>query len=85
MNTAHIAQKAAHKASYEAKRAAQKASLERLARRYKEGFCGQCGAELEDGDQTGFCSARCEQRYGECPRCGAPSRGGKVCWDCREE
>jgi len=31
-----------------------------------------------------FCSLECEQEYGECPKCGAPSRKNRVCPDCWE-
>lgn len=46
-------------------------------------YCPVCGQEA--GGFSVFCSDECEQKYGECPRCGAPSRGNRVCFDCREE
>lgn len=44
-------------------------------------YCPVCGQEVDNA--SGFCSQECEQKYGECPKCGAPSRGNRVCCDCR--
>lgn len=45
--------------------------------------CGYCKTIISK-DDSGFCSIECERAYGECPGCGSPSRGNKLCFDCRE-
>lgn len=50
---------------------------------YGEQECGYCKRPTDS--ISGFCSIECERRYGSCPLCGAPSRGNRLCWDCRQE
>lgn len=87
MNAKHMARVAAHKHNIElAKTNLIKAAKQREEWASRTDLCGYCHAELEDQGMyySGFCSSRCESLYGECSKCGAPKRGGGICFDCRE-
>ena len=54
-----------------------------LAREHRENTCPQCGGPTDrKGD---LCSASCEIAYGECPVCGAPSKGNRRCFFCSQD
>jgi predicted amidophosphoribosyltransferase len=50
----------------------------------EERMCVNCNRPLDQNDMSGFCSAKCEDDYGKCRKCGGPLRGGGVCYSCRE-
>lgn len=45
-------------------------------------LCGWCRVPTDH--RSGFCSLECEKLYGCCPSCSSPSRGSRLCFECRE-
>lgn len=81
MNDKQKAAIAKHKADYNRRKNQHWNPVKLIADDYPE-HCAQCGKGMYE-NPSGFCSVECESSYGECPDCGAPSKGNRVCFQCR--